>query len=173
MRSRPLTRALRAGALFATAVAFAGCSRPVGTVSGKVSHQGKALKGGSVSFVSSEGLRSFSAGIKSDGTYQIPDLIGGDYKVCVETESLKPARAGVPTYPGQAAQPAVPKGKGGPPPGAAVPEGYTPSDPASAAAANNAKRYVAIPAKYGDPKTTTLDYTFKGGTETHDIDLQP
>jgi len=130
-----------------------------------VTYQGQPLKGGNVSFNSTDGNQSCSTPIKEDGTYQVPKLEGGTYKVCVETESLNP--------PSPFAGPRDAKvGKGGPPPGAKVPEGYTASGPAGAKAAEARKKYVRIPEKYGNPNTTDLDYTYKGGSQTFNIDLK-
>jgi len=161
----------------------------VGSVTGKVTSQGKALKGGSVCFVSTDGGVSFSAGIREDGTYTVPELQGGSYKVCVETSSQKPAQSGnQPNYGSSSSAkygggkagsstsgtpPLIPKGaKTGPPPDAAIPEGYTPSDPAAMASVAAGKRYVHIDEKYAKPDTTDITYTFKGGAETFDIDLK-
>jgi hypothetical protein len=161
---------LALGVFVLVALLPAGCSRPVGSVSGKVTYQGKPLKGGSVSFVSDDGGRSYASGIKEDGTYTVPDLQGGSYKVCVETASLKAGDQAGGGYAPKGA--AIPKGKMGPPPDAPVPEGYTPSDPAAAALAANRRKYVQIPDKYAQPDTTDLTYKFEGGTQTHDIDLK-
>jgi hypothetical protein len=139
-------------------------------VTGKVTYQGKPLKGGSVSFVSTEGRQSFASGIDEDGTYLVPNLRGGSYKVCVETSSLKPAKEHS-IYTKMA--PIVPKGaKTGPPADAQVPEGYTPSDPAAMAAMTAKKRYIPIPEHYADPELTDITYTFNGGAETFNIDLK-
>jgi hypothetical protein len=126
-----------------------GCSRPVGSVTGKVTYQGKPLKGGTVSFASTEGRQSFSASIADDGSYTIPNLVGGSYKVCVETESLKP------------------------PPG--VKAGMGPGQnrsPAAARTAENLKKYVQIPDKYSSADKTDITYEFKGGSETYNIELK-
>jgi hypothetical protein len=167
----------------AIAVLLPGCGRSVGTVTGKVTYNGKALKGGNVSFQSTEGLQSYSTEIKEDGTYSAT-IQTGSYKVCVETASLKPPATGGGPKTGSSGGPPGAKGmtktgpkdakegKGGPPPDAAVPEGYTPSGPAAAKTAENLKRYVQIPDKYGDPTKTDLTYTFKGGTDPFDIDLK-
>lgn len=153
-------------ALAVAALAAAGCGRPVGSLTGKVTYQGKALKGGNVTFVSTDGGQTFTGTITADGTYSVPQMTGGEFKVCVETTSVKPAG-------GPAAQPVIPKGaKTAPPPGANLPEGYTPSDPAAMAKAAADKRYVPIPPKYADPKDTDLTYSFKGGDQTFDIDLK-
>lgn len=161
-------------ALFA-AVLVAGCGRPVGSVTGTVTYQGKTLKGGGVTFVSTEGGRSFAATITAEGTYTVPDIVGGDYKVCVDTSSLKGATTTTTSIPGAAAhaQPVVPKGaKTAPPPGVAMPEGYGASDPNAMKSNAAAKRYVAIPPKYADVNATDLTYTFKGGAETFNIELK-
>ncbi len=164
MRFAPLSRG--AGLFALAALVLAGCGRPTGSVTGKVTYQGKPLKAGNVAFVTADGGRSFASGLTPEGTYTVPDLLGGEYKVCVETNSFKP-----PAPTGSA--PVVPKGaKTGPPPGANIPEGYTPSDPAAMAAAGMSKKYVPIPPKYAEPGTTDLTYTFKGGSETFDIELK-
>jgi len=160
---------------------LSGCGRSVGSVSGKVTYQGKSLKGGNVSFHSTEGGQSFSAAIKDDGSFEVPNLLGGSYKVCVETASLKgpSTTGGAPKGSGGSGGKGVtggPKdgkeGKGAPPPDAQIPEGYTPSGPAGAKAAENLKKYVPIPDKYANPDTTDLTFTFKGGSETFNIDLK-
>ncbi len=150
------------------ALLVAGCGRPVGTVTGKVTYLGKALKGGNVSFVSTEGGPSFASGISAEGTYRVPDIRGGAYKVCVETASLKPP----PPTPGVLGVPKAALKGGGAPPGVTVPEGYTPSDPAAMKAAGASKRYTEIPPKYAEPGTTDVEYTYTGGTQTFDIDLK-
>ncbi len=171
MRGRTHARLIPAFVLVAATLALTGCSKPVGTVSGKVIYQGKPLKGGSVSFVSTEGGQSFAAGLNDDGTYSIPKILGGAYKVCVETDSQKPAKDTAAVA--GSSQPVIPKGaKFEPPPGAAIPEGYTPSNPAAAAAAKAAKRYTPIPPHYADAEKTDITYTFTGGDQTFDIELK-
>lgn len=159
-------------------VTLAGCSRPVGTVKGKVTYMNKALKGGSVTFVSNEGRQSFSGNIEEDGSYTIANATGGDYKVCVDTSFLKPNTTGT-GFGGSGgkgfAPPSAAKGPikgGGPPPGADVPEGYKASNPAEAQNAANAKKYVEIPAKYKDASSTDLTYTVTGGEQTFNIELK-
>jgi hypothetical protein len=143
-------------------------------VTGKVSYQGKPVKGGTVSFQSSDGGQSFWGEIKEDGTYEVPKILGGAYKVCVETDSLKPPPNPTASYSGmKGKQPNQPKeGKGGAPADAHVPEGYTPSAPPGAKQAENKKRYVQIPDKYATPAKTDLSFTANGGAETFDIELK-
>lgn len=168
-------------ALLTGTLILAGCSRPVGSISGKVTYQNKPLKGGSITFVSNEGRKSVPATIGLDGTYKIDSIAAGTYKVCVDTSNLKPPTGGGPSgykggsggkgfVPGGGNKP--PPGKGGPPPDAVVPEGYKPSSPADGALAENAKRYMKIPDSYKDADKTDLSYTIAGGSQTFDIELK-
>ncbi|MDB5309323.1 MAG: hypothetical protein JWO38_3525 [Gemmataceae bacterium] len=178
MRLSPAWWASRFLALSGLAVClglFAGCSRPTGSVTGKVTYQGKVIKGGTVSFVSTDGNPNAVSEIAEDGTYKLQTVTGGGYKVCVDTSSLKPQGEGM----ARGGSGPAPKGVGGagvknagPPPDAVVPEGYTPSSPADAAMTKNARRYTAIPDQYGDPAKTDLTYTVTGGSQTHDIELK-
>jgi len=169
----------RVAAALALAFVLVGCSRPVGSVSGSVSYNGKPLKGGSVTFVSQDGNTSRSADISETGTFSLDKLAAGDYKVCVDTSFLAPqSQSGLPAFGSgkmmpPPTQPPVPKGaKTAPPKDANVPEGYAPSDPAAMASAQNAKKYVKIPDKYKDPATTDLRFEAKGGAETFPIELK-
>jgi hypothetical protein len=166
-----LVRGVTACIAIAALACLAGCARPVGSVSGKVTFQGKRLKGGYVTFVSTEGQPSKPAEIGIDGIYTIPSITAGSYKICVETDSLRPRALPV-------AEPGT-KMKGptaGNKEGFNVPEGYTPSSPADASivAANqkNAARFVAIPPSYGTADKTTLSYNVVGGEQTYDIELK-
>jgi hypothetical protein len=163
-------RGLCAVLLLLSVTAFIGCARPVGSVTGKVTYQSKQLKGGNVTFVSTEGLASQSSPIKEDGTYSIPQLPAGAYKVCVDTASLKPL-ANRPTMPG-APSSGAPKGAGKLDADAKIPEGYTPSNPAEMGAAKNAKLYTHIPENYADPNKTDLTFTATGSAQEFPIDLK-
>src|SRR5262245_3907279 len=128
--------------LIAGLVVLAGCSRPTGSVSGKVSYNGKVLKGGKVVFVSTNGGQSVSGPINEDGTYLIHELPTGSHKSCVDTSFLKGASG--PAAPIGAGAPGGPKGPPSKGAGGKVVEGPpTPGD-----AAQNTKKYVAIPDKY-------------------------
>jgi hypothetical protein len=149
-----------------------GCGPSFGSVSGTVTYNGKPLKGGYVTFVSTSGRESASATIQEDGTYKIPKIATGDYKVCVDTDSLKPTQ-GPPTTAmygkaaAKTASKAPPASK--PPEGAAIPDGYTPSNPADMAAQKNAKIYTPIPGKYGKADTTDLSFSVTGPNMTYEI----
>jgi len=132
------------------ALGLSGCGAS-GTVSGKVSYNGKNLKGGTVTFISSQGKASASTNINEDGTYTIDNVPAGDVKVCVDTSMLNPAGKSTHHYSA--------------PPGQKPPEGLEDSTDTS-------KRYVEIPKDYAFQEKTTLTLTVKGGKQTHDIELK-
>jgi hypothetical protein len=145
------------------------CSPPTGSVSGKVTYKGQPLKGGYVAFINSSGGQTFSAPIQEDGSYQIPKITGGSYKVTVETESLKPQgeTKGVP-FKGVS--------KEGPPKEYLPPKLNLPVNPADygykmATPGGQLDRYVPIPRKYADPEQSGLKFDFRGGNQTYDINL--
>ncbi|MFO0796223.1 MAG: carboxypeptidase-like regulatory domain-containing protein [Gemmataceae bacterium] len=157
--------------LFVAAFAVVGCGRPVGSVSGTVTYDGKALKGGGVAFVSTDGGESFAASITPEGTYKVPNIRGGSYKVTVDNTSLKSPDRGA----GGKVTPTVvvpPGAKFTPPPGANIPEGYTPSNPNAMKDLASGKNYVELPKKYLSADSTDLTFTFKGGDVTFPIDLK-
>lgn len=155
--------------LFAAAVLLSGCGpKPTGIVKGTVKYNGKALKGGYVSFVSMDNGRSTSTGIGEDGTYTANGVPGGTCKVCVDTTSLLPQSA--PGYPGARTGPPAGAKDTGPPPEVERPAGF--SSPASAALARNKQRYVQIPDTYGKPESTPLTIEVSGGEQTYDIELK-
>jgi len=117
-----------------------------GTVSGKVTYKGKPLPGGNVTFAGKDG-KSLAAAIHEDGTYSLEKVPPGEYKVAVETESLRKAAPG----------------------GGVPPKGGDKIAPPPAA---DAPKYVAIPVKYANPETSGLTYTVKTGKQTFDIDLE-
>jgi hypothetical protein len=157
--------------VLAVLLGLTGCARPIGTVTGKVTYQGKRLKGGYVTFVSTEGQPSKPAEIGQDGMYTIPTITGGDYKVCVETDSLRPQALPVADKGTKSTGPTVGKTAG-----FDVPEGYRPSSPADAALvqanALNALRFVPIPPHYKDSDKTDLSYTVVKGEQTYNIELK-
>ena len=147
-------------------LAATGCGGSAGTLTGKVTYNGNNLKGGTVLLVG-EGsdAQTFSASIQEDGTYTIPNVRVGKYKVCVETSSLMGAGGPGGGY-NMGPKGAPGKVKNEAPKGANIPEGYKMADPAALRA-----RYVQIPETYADPGTTTRTVEVKGGQQTHDIPL--
>jgi len=125
-----------------------GCGPRTGTVTGKVTYQNTALRGGNVTFIGANG-RSATAPIGEDGRYTAERVPVGEVKITVETKSLA-KQATLPKY-------KAPPGAGG---------DYKPPDLSEAK-----KRYVAIPHHYADPATSGLTFTVKGGSQEHDLPL--
>src|SRR5437870_10875103 len=75
-------------------VMIAGCGSKSGSVSGKVTYQGKALTSGLVIFVDKDGKVSQPAGIEVDGSYVADQVPVGPLSVCVETHPLSGGDAG-------------------------------------------------------------------------------
>lgn len=144
------------GVLVASVGLLAGCggSQNAATLSGKVTYPtpDKPVTGGAITLHPSDG-RPLSAPIKWDGTFTLAAVPVGDVKVTIETESIKGMSGGNPYQPS---------------PGMKPPEGDKPivfDTP-------NRPRYVKIPKKYSDPKTTTLSYKVeKTGVQTKDFNL--
>jgi hypothetical protein len=82
-----LSPALRAGflVLLLLALLTIGCGSKTGTLSGKVTYQGKALTGGFVTFIS-EGpeAKTLSCGIQKDGSYSLSGVPVGPVKITVQ-----------------------------------------------------------------------------------------
>src|SRR5262245_12688033 len=85
--------------ILVVSVGLSGCGGATGNISGKVSYKGAVLKGGSLTFVSSDKKPSVSTQINEDGTYTATRVPAGVVKVCVSTEALNPTKkAKVPKY---------------------------------------------------------------------------
>jgi hypothetical protein len=102
-------------------------------------------------------MQTFSVAIAEDGTYNVPAITAGTYKVCVETASLRPGQSMMTTKPpsGVKNQADIPAG------------GSSPKSDKS-----HADRYVMIPFHYAQPDTTDLTYEVKSGSQTYNIELK-
>jgi hypothetical protein len=136
------------------ALGVVGCGAKTATVSGKVYLDGKLLKGGNVTFASSEGKGTVSTPIKEDGTYSREDVPTGKVNIAVETESLNPANrpTGAMAYKPPGGQQA-PAGLGGP-------------------MEDTSKRYTPIPEKYTTAERSGISIQVKSGTNPYDIQLK-
>jgi hypothetical protein len=116
-----------------------------GTVSGKVTYQGKPLSSGIVSFVSEAGAPHY-ADIESDGSYRMVNAPVG------------PVRIGVQSKPKQSASPSprMPRSR---------------EDFVKVESDMKAKESI-LPDKYTDPNKSDLTYTVTKGKQQFDIDLK-
>lgn len=124
---------------------MAGCGSKSGTISGKVTYQGKAVEGGSVNFLS-EGANSTmkTGGIQKDGSYSVSGVPVGPAKITVQ--GMKARRLLIPA--------ALQKEQGG------VKEVKT------------EQSEVYVPPRYGKTETSDLKYDVQSGKQQHDIDLK-
>jgi hypothetical protein len=121
------------------------------TVSGKVTYKDAPVSGGNITFKPEKEGPPYSRPLGADGTYSITDMPAGNYVVTVETESINPDRKAE-TY-GKAGQSA---------PVGPRPAGYV---------VTGAGKYVKIPAKYADPKTSELKATLGTDKKSQDFPL--
>ena len=146
-----LKRSIFAGLVATSFLALCGCGDSTSDVSGKVTYQGKPLKGGSITFVAQRG--SVSGSIKEDGSYSIAKVPTGDVKICVDTEALNPGK--------KSKAPKIT-----PPAGQSAPEGtYGGGD-------DPTKKYMKIPEKYASPDTTDLTVKVESGKLEHNLELK-
>jgi hypothetical protein len=182
--SHPVHTLLRASCLFgfvaATAV-LAGCGKPTGSVSGKVTFKDAPLKAGTIGFHSTDNSGSVGGTINSDGTYSIASIPAGDYKIVIETDSFKPPSTAGRSYgknnpKDEKVGKEASKGKETKELDAEIkeklPAGYHMSNPGDANAAARSARYIEIPHKYGKADTTDLTYTVVAGSQTKNFDLK-
>ena len=137
-------------------VGAVGCNASTGNISGKVYYKNTPLKGGTVTFVSSDKKASMVADIQEDGSYRIDKMPVGEALISVETSSFKPPISNIPSY--------------APPKGAQSPDGPAAYKPPDFAA--RAKRYVHIPERYADADKSGLKHMVKGGSQEQDIKLE-
>lgn len=121
-----------------------GCGGGLAPVTGKVSYKGKALSGGSIQFLGSDGA-AYPAEIGSDGTYSVK-VRTGEAKVLV-TANNDAAMVEHVTRLSHAGQ----SGKGG--------------------SLGGPRNFSLIPTRYGSWETSGLSRSIKSGKNTLDFDL--
>jgi hypothetical protein len=141
---------------------LAGCSSQ-GTITGKVTYQGKPLPSGTVTFVPEQGGHAVTSDIH-DGVYKVLKIAPGPAKIAVSIPS-RPAE--VVSFI-QKMQPPSPEMKDKKPP-ATSPPAVSPKavSPKSA----RAPKAASFPTKFTDPNTSGLTYTVISGSQVFDIDL--
>lgn len=136
------------GLTLALVSAFVGCGGPsVGTVSGKVKVKGKPVYFGFINLLAANG-DVFPGGIDDQGNYTVLNVPSGVLKVGVISE--KPT---------------------GPPPSAIKFDPANPPPPPPTTT-GPPPQWVAVNAKYADPKTSGKEITVKAGSNTIDIELE-
>lgn len=143
-RTHAPRRCFPARAALLLLLAAAGCGKPVGKVSGKVTLQEKPLPGGYVTFLcEGPNAQTLSSPIQPDGGYSISNVPVGKVKITVQ---------GVP-------RPVVPR---------------NPADPKAAAPTVDVKREeVRVPPRYSTAEQSGLELDVHSGSQPFDIKLQP
>jgi hypothetical protein len=152
-----LVRAKSIALCAALLLALAGCGgggglNTGGALTGKVTIDGKPIKGGNVLVVSEDGTRSASGFVNGEGTYTVPEPPLGKVKVSLQTSHLRGSFAP------KSGEKAGGKGEGS--------RGMVMPDPKDIGL-----EFTAIPDKYEKPETSGLGTEVKGGTETYDLTL--
>jgi hypothetical protein len=153
-----LCRSASAWLTVACLLAVTGCgSSATGSLSGRVTYQGKTVASGSVLAIGADGIPNHGK-IALDGSYSITGLPSGPVKLAVNsppplTDAQKAAVAG-----GRVDR----ARRAGNESAANAPIEQT-ADP---------KLWFAIPAKYGDPNTSGKEATLKSGSNTLNIELE-
>ena len=135
------------------------------TVTGKVTYKGEPVTAGIVTFNPKKEGPAPSTTLNADGTYSLTEAPAGDFTVTVDTESTNPDRK-LPTY-------AAPSGKAGASNSTPGGSGGTSSTPPGALKpTTSAGKYVKIPKKYSDPKSSPLSATLGAGKQVKDFSLE-
>lgn len=124
-------------------------------VSGRISYNGKPLKGGHLQFVTADGT-AYPGSIDSDGTYSGIDLPIGEMVVTVDTEVIKPAVSSGKTADRYTAMQG----------GQKAPAGSGPTAP------KFEEVYIKIPTSYNNAKTSKLTITLAKGRQVKDLELK-
>jgi len=138
------SRGLMLLVLLTPALVLFGCGSKTGTISGKVTYQGKPLGGGSVNFLS-EGPNPTmkTGGIQKDGSYSVSGVPVGPAKITVQ--GIHARKLLIP------AQLQKEQGK----------TEVTTDQPE-----------VYVPPQYSNTETSGLRYEVRPGSQTHDIELK-
>ena len=140
-----------------------GCDKGA-TVSGVVKFKGNPLQAGSIKFQTPDGKWARVGGIGEDGSYKFTEVPPGPMQVAVMTSHLRQSgtgarRSGLPGY------------RGGGKAARDKPAEMKDHGPAMMQAMSDSQKYVAIPPRYEDFKTSGLDFEVTKGKMEHDIIL--
>jgi hypothetical protein len=152
-------RSIRRPAWFVALVVLVpvACGRDVGSVSGTVRFQDKAVGSGTVLLVGSDGLPRYG-NIQADGSYQIKRAPAGPARLAVN--SPDPAKAAqIPT-------------REQPPKNLLPAEKLKQLAPPRRPPAADRSTWFPLPAQYGDPNASGLAVEVKRGTNALDLNLK-
>lgn len=136
-----------------------GCSGgKTGTVSGKVTLDGKPVNNGVVTFTLADGKNRGSAAIQENGTFTIEKVPQGAGTFTVDTGEMR-----------NALEMEKRLGQGGP--DGSPPAGGDSRFNQMAEKAKKAQNAVLVPTSYANPQTSGLTYTVKAGKQEHDLPL--
>jgi hypothetical protein len=122
------------------------------SVSGKVTYKGAAVPGATIQLKPASGDGpAFPVVTGADGAFSAPDVPLGQMQVSIESAKDPSAMPDIPV-------------------GMRPPAGVTPPA-ANTTGATGAIKAVQIPAKYGDPKNSGLNWDIKPGTNTKNFEL--
>jgi hypothetical protein len=155
------TRALPGFGLAFMLPILAGCAPGTGTVSGKITYNGKPLPGAIVMFQpAAAGQNPVTLALDAESRYSVT-LPTGEVSVTVNTRDIVPKVSMKMPAPGPEPDD---KAKGGPEGGADAAKGDGDARPAG--------NRMPIPDRYAKVETSGLKYTVKSGNQTYDIDLK-
>jgi hypothetical protein len=127
-----------------------GCGGPsVGDVSGTVKFKGELIPNGTITFYSQVGRKEAQGGRIQDGEYKVDGIAAGPALITVVTFGSA----------GSDASAKMPKG--------VDVSGFKGMIP------NVGGKKVDIPARYGQPDTSKLEFEVKAGKQTHNVELTP
>src|SRR5262245_51285696 len=168
MMIRTLIRAGAGLVLLALLTIAAGCGpnyKARGTVTGKVTIDGKHLTAGTVMFYGKDPRMTGAAPIDKNGNYKMTDAPLGDVKITVTVPPTPPGGTKRMKTLGGAPTPKKGKGK--------EIKSVDPEDPSRVISimGDMPDEIVGIPDLYGKVETSGLTFTVKSGEQTHDIPL--
>jgi hypothetical protein len=136
-------------------LAASGCAAK-GTITGRVTYDGKPLTGGSVIFLDSAD-RAHPGPIDSQGNYRIENVPVGEVKIALNVTE------GLPAMPGGGGRGAMRWG----PPGGQAPAGLN----VGTGEAKSGPKKALVSERFKSPEQSGLRYMVISGPQTHNLDL--
>jgi len=153
------------GALGVIAFVLLGCATergPSATIAGKVFYKGTLVTGGTIYLYPHDGSSRLQINIAGDGTFTHTRIPPGGMAVAIETDSVKHLEGGPMRLAKSAPKPEDPEQM----------KTNLPVVPPGAHDGRMSLKYVRIPARYADPRTSNLAWIIREGSQTRDFDLQ-